>query len=101
MAIAVAWNVPSAHAVHALSDVAVPAVAKYVPAVGHAESMVPAHADTGVLSLMAIAVAWNVPSAHAEHALSDVAVPAVAKYVPDVGHTERHGEHVGFASEPV
>ena len=41
------------------------------------------------------------PGAHAVHALSDVAVPAVEKYVPDVGHAERHGEHVGFASEPV
>ena len=56
-----------------------------------------AHADTGVLSLMAIAVAWNVPSMHAVHARSEVAVPAVEKYVPDVGHAERHGEHVGSA----
>ena len=83
---------PGAHAVHALSDVAVPAVAKYVPDVGQAERQVPAHADTWVLLLMVIAVAWNVPTAHAVHALSDVAVPAVEKYVPDP-----HGAHVRSA----
>ena len=54
---------------------------------------------------MLILAAWNVPGAHAVHALSSNAVPAVAKYVPAVGHSEDHraqdGEPVDAAYRPV